>query len=198
MPPLKLEEATAGTLFLETEFRIEDGRVHYRLKNVNANGRKTVWRYHAYDSYTPAWQKKSTLVATLKKVDAMASDRMEKWASAVDKLRELEELGYPVRVRREACGVVAAECGGGDVVASGGHTDGIGRLSDMRASRERQAAWRQDDNDRRTRRCDVAGQTEGRRDGCKHTRTHTTHTGEKKTARALRTWMITLPYLGDG
>ena len=110
MPPLKLEEATAGT-FLETEFRIEDGRVHYRLKNVNTNGRKTVWRYHAYDSYTPAWQKKSTLVATLKKVDAMASDRMEKWASAVDKLREFEELGYPVRVRREACGVVAAECG---------------------------------------------------------------------------------------
>ena len=57
----------------------------------------------------------STLVATLKKVDAMASDRMEKWASAVDKLRELEELGYPVRVRREACGVVAAEVRRGDV-----------------------------------------------------------------------------------
>ena len=98
--------------FGRTSFRIEDGHVRYRyrLKNVNAGGRKKVWRYHAYDSYTPTWRKKSTLIATLKKVDAMASDREEKWMSAVDKLREFAQLGYPVAVRREACGVVAAEC----------------------------------------------------------------------------------------
>ena len=49
------------------------------------------------------------MVATLKKADFMASDRMEKLASAMDKLREFEHLGYPVRVRRQACAVLARE-----------------------------------------------------------------------------------------
>ena len=67
-------------------------------------------RYHAFDSYTPEWQKRSTLIATLKKVDAiLASDCEEKWESATDKLQEFAALGYPARVRRGACGVVAAE-----------------------------------------------------------------------------------------
>ena len=65
--------------------------------------------YHGYDSYSPMWQKRSTMMATLKKVDFMASDRMEKLASAMDKLREFEHLGYPARVRRQACAVMARE-----------------------------------------------------------------------------------------
>ena len=108
MPPLKLEEAADGT-FLETSFRMADNHLYYRLKNANEGGKKATWRYHGYDSYSPMWQKRSTMVATLKKVDFMASDRMEKLASAMDKLREFEHLGYPARVRRQACAVMARE-----------------------------------------------------------------------------------------
>ena len=80
---------------------LENGRARYRLKNVNAGGRMQVWRYHAFDSYTPEWQMRSTLIATLKKVDAiLASDCEEKWESATDKLQEFAALGYPARVRR--------------------------------------------------------------------------------------------------
>ena len=78
-------------------------------KNANGGDKKAIWRYHSYDSYTPMWQKRSTMIATLKKVDFMASDRMEKLASAIDKLREFGHLGYPVRVRRQACAVMARE-----------------------------------------------------------------------------------------
>ena len=68
MPPLKLEEAADGT-FLETSFRMADNHLYYRLKNANEGGKKAIWRYHGYDSYSPMWQKRSTMVATLKKVD---------------------------------------------------------------------------------------------------------------------------------
>ena len=39
MPPLNLEEASGGT-FLETSFRMQDGQLHYRLKNTNAGGER--------------------------------------------------------------------------------------------------------------------------------------------------------------
>ena len=109
MYPLKLEEATEGT-FLETSFEIIQGGMNFRLKNANAgaNG-KTIWRYQSYDSYTPDKQKISVLTATLKKVDFMASDRSEKLMSALDKLREFQNLGYPARVRKHACAIMAEE-----------------------------------------------------------------------------------------
>ena len=111
MAPLCLEEAPEGT-FLETMFRVEGGRIRFRLKNVNTGGAKKVWRYHAWDSYVPEQQKRSTLLATLKKVDCMASDEAERLESALDKLREFEDLGYPVAVRRQACRIIAEETGG--------------------------------------------------------------------------------------
>ena len=91
MPPLRLEEAADGT-FLETSFDVSHGVMRYRLKNVNAGGKKAVWRYHSFDSYTTTEQKRSTMLATLKKVDFMASDDVERFYSAVDKLREFENL----------------------------------------------------------------------------------------------------------
>ena len=112
MPPLKLE-AQAGDTFLETTFRIEGDAMHFRLKNVNKDGAKQVWRYHAYDSYTPITQKRSTLVAVLKKVDKMASSDGERMESAVDKLREFQKLGYPLGEVMRACGRVAVEQGRG-------------------------------------------------------------------------------------
>ena len=104
-PPLRLEEADDGT-FLETSFDIAHGVMRYRLKNVNAGGEKKMWRYHSFDSYTTTEQKRSTMLATLKKVDFMASDEIERFYSAVDKLREFEALGYPATMRRGVCGVV--------------------------------------------------------------------------------------------
>ena len=108
MPPLRLEEADDGT-FLETSFDIAHGVMRYRLKNVNAGGEKKMWRYHSFDSYTTTEQKRSTMLATLKKVDFMASDEIERFYSAVDKLREFEALGYPANMRRGACGVLLKE-----------------------------------------------------------------------------------------
>ena len=103
-----LEEADDGT-FLETSFDNTHGTMRYRLKNVNAGGHTKVWRYHSFDSYTTTEQKRSTMLATLKKVDFMASDDIERFYSANDKLREFENLGYPARMRRDACGVLLKE-----------------------------------------------------------------------------------------
>ena len=108
MAPLKLEEATDGT-FLETSFRVDGDYVHFRLKNVNQRGVRKVWRYQAYDSYTPYTQKRSTLIATLKKVDFMAGSKNELYESAMDKLAEFASLGYPEKVRQYACHRVGRE-----------------------------------------------------------------------------------------
>ena len=48
-------------------------------------------------------QKKSTMIATLKKVQNMAGSKNELWESAEDKLREFARIGYPMRVRRYVC-----------------------------------------------------------------------------------------------
>ena len=56
-------------------------------------------------------QKRSTLVAVLKKVDKMASSDEERMESAVDKLREFQQLGYPLGEVMRACGRVAVEQG---------------------------------------------------------------------------------------
>ena len=108
MAPLKLEEASADT-FLESSFRLVDGGIRYRLKNANAGGDRKVWRYHAHDSYVPSSQRHSTMVATLKKVDEMASDWEEKAESAMHKLKEFADLGYPAQERVRACRVLARE-----------------------------------------------------------------------------------------
>ena len=108
MKPLKLEEASDGT-FLETSFQVDRDQIQFRLKNVNEGGVKKVWRYQAYDSYTTSEQKWSTLVATLKKVNFMAGDGKELMESAMEKLREFADLGYPVQVRKSACYRVGRE-----------------------------------------------------------------------------------------
>ena len=108
MAPLKLEEASADT-FLESSFRLVDEGIRYRLKNANAGGDRKMWRYHAHDSYVPSSQRHSTMVATLKKVDEMASDWEEKAESAMHKLKELADLGYPAQERVRACRVLARE-----------------------------------------------------------------------------------------
>ena len=77
----ELEEASDGT-FLETYFTVEHDRIEYRLKNANEGDVKKVWRYQSWESYSPSEQKRRTLVATLKKVAAMASSKKEMMNSA--------------------------------------------------------------------------------------------------------------------
>ena len=57
----------------------------------------------------PSSQRHSTMVATLKKVDEMASDWEEKAESAMHKLKEFADLGYPAQERVRACRVLARE-----------------------------------------------------------------------------------------
>ena len=70
------------------------------------------WRYQSWESYSPSEQKRRTLVATLKKVATMASSEKEMVNSAMAKLREFADLGYPASVRKDACCHVASTGGG--------------------------------------------------------------------------------------
>ena len=88
-------------------------RIKYRLKNANEGDVKKVWRYQSWESYSPSeHEKRRTLVATLNKVAAMASSEKEMVNSAMAKLREFADLGYPASVRKDACCRVASSGGG--------------------------------------------------------------------------------------
>jgi len=80
------------------------------LKNTNTRS-KEVWRYHSFDSYATFGQKKSTMIAALKKVDYFASDNSERMISAIHKLREFRNLDYPNTMRREVCEILMQESG---------------------------------------------------------------------------------------
>ena len=109
-PPLKLEDAKEAT-FLETTFDMkEDGRLAYWLKNDNAERRK-IWRYQHYRSHAPFAQKKALVIASLRKVHKMASDRRHIYDSAIDKLREFIALRYPLQLLRSACNFLGFSTG---------------------------------------------------------------------------------------
>ena len=91
---------------------MEHDRIEYRLKNANEGDVKKVWRYQSWESYSPSEQKRRTMVATLRKVAAMASSEKEMVNSAMAKLREFADLGYPASVRKDACCHVASSGGG--------------------------------------------------------------------------------------
>ena len=81
------------------------------LKNANEGDVKRVWRYQSWESYSPSEQKRRTLAATLQKVATMASSEKEMVNSAMAKLREFADLGYPASVRKDACCRVASSFG---------------------------------------------------------------------------------------
>ena len=47
---------------METFFTVQHDHIDFRLKNVNEGEVKKVWRYQAWDSYSPNEQKWRTLV----------------------------------------------------------------------------------------------------------------------------------------
>ena len=104
------EEGGQGT-FLETSFEIKENAVRFWLKNQNSGGEKQVWRYQHYESYASYQQKRATLMACLRKVQKMASDRQALERSAWDKIVEFRGLGYPRRVLRTACNYLGATTG---------------------------------------------------------------------------------------
>ena len=93
-----------------TSFEVQHGRINYRLKNTNTRS-KEVWRYHSFDSCATFGQKKSTMIAALKKVDYFASDNSGRMVSAIHKLREFKNLDYPNDMRREVCEILMQESG---------------------------------------------------------------------------------------
>ena len=104
LSPLRLEPG-AEDVFLETQFRIVDGRrVRHWIKNDNRPGEPLkVWRYAHWACYSDIAQKKATLMACLGKVHAMASDTHALAYSAWAKIAEFLRLGYPLKVLWNAC-----------------------------------------------------------------------------------------------
>ena len=111
MKPLKLEPGRQDT-FLETRFCVTpSGHIRHWLKNDNEDGDRKVWRYQHLWSHAPFAQKRATLTATLRKVQAMASDADALRASGLNKIREFSQLQYPRAILKAACTYVAASGG---------------------------------------------------------------------------------------
>ena len=100
---LKLEDAKNHT-FLETTFEIKNNKLKYWLKNDNEINKPTkIWRYADFPSQASFTQKKSVLMACLKKVQKMASDHKVMIESGIQKLAEFVKLGYPRKMIWTAC-----------------------------------------------------------------------------------------------
>ena len=107
MSPLKLTDGDDGT-FLETSFEVTAGnRIRYWLKNKA--DLSSQWRYSHFESHTSLTQKRSTMVATLRKVHQMASDKRKLVVSAEKKLKEFLHLKYPIGMLWKACSRIARE-----------------------------------------------------------------------------------------
>ncbi len=113
--PLKLEDAGEGT-FLETTYSVEQNKMVFRLKNANEKETK-VWRYQHFYSHATYQQKRAVLVASLRKVQKMASDADQLHVSAIAKLREFEKLKYPVWMLKKACNLLGATTNEGRWIA---------------------------------------------------------------------------------
>ena len=104
--PLTLED-THDPNFLETHIEIKDRRLTFRLKNVNEDGDRKVWRYAArWLDGAPFNVKRGLLLSSLRKVHAYASDETQLCKSAIAKLKEFSKAGYPRGVLLYMCNVV--------------------------------------------------------------------------------------------
>ena len=108
-PPLELEDGGQDT-FLETRFALQNNNIRTWLKNDNEVETK-IWRYQDFRSHGKYQQKKAVLQGALRKVNHMASDNGMLIRSALDKLREFANVGYPAGVRRFVCVGLGCETG---------------------------------------------------------------------------------------
>ena len=108
--PLKLEEGKPN-VFLETSFTYNHVEgLSYRIKNDNEK-ETNIWRYHHYNSSFDYRNKRRILLATLRKVHNMASDEVQLKISALCKLQEFIELGYPKGILKFMCAILARDTG---------------------------------------------------------------------------------------
>jgi hypothetical protein len=105
---------TAGDddTFLETTLKVTEEGFDYWLKNQNAESQK-VWRYQHFNSYSPMGQKKALVKACLRKVHTMASNEGNLRNSAMHKLKEFINLGYPKPILKQMCNYIASTTGKG-------------------------------------------------------------------------------------
>ena len=107
MSPLKLTDGDEGT-FLETSFEVTSGnKIRYWLKNKA--DLTSQWKYSHFDSHASLTQKRSTMIATLRKVHQMASDKKKLILSAEKKIKEFLNLKYPIGMIWKACSRIARE-----------------------------------------------------------------------------------------
>ena len=101
-------EPTAPYTFLETWLEVTTkGKITYRLKNDNEWCMEPkVWRYQHWYSGASYTQKRGILLATLKKVDRMASDSTQLFISATEKIREFYQKQYPPGTIGFACNMM--------------------------------------------------------------------------------------------
>ena len=104
---LRLETTTPFT-FLETWLEVNtQGKITYRLKNDNEWCLEPkIWRYQHWHSGASYTLKRGILLATLKKVDRMASDPSQLFISATEKIREFSHKQYPPGTIGFACNVM--------------------------------------------------------------------------------------------
>ena len=81
------------------------------LKNEAKTGES--WKYAHYKSHSSRTQKRAVLVACLRKIHLMANDVGGLYFSAIKKLKEFENLDYPVGMLRNACNRLGATTGEG-------------------------------------------------------------------------------------
>ena len=91
--------------FLETCFRVTKGNlIQHWLKNDNERGQQPkIWRYAHFNSHHPFAQKRSVMMACLKKVHKMASDSQVLSSSGTQKVAEFKALQYPQKMLWAAC-----------------------------------------------------------------------------------------------
>ena len=87
-------------------------KIDFWLKNENEKENK-IWRYNHFHSNGSFVQKRATLTACLKKTEAMASNKYVFLDSAVNKIREFQNLAYPNTILKGACTFLAATTGNG-------------------------------------------------------------------------------------
>ena len=110
---MELEDGAQGT-FLETTFEWKGDRWAYQIKNENRAGEEPkVWRYKDFRSHAPYAQKRALITMMMQKVQRMTSDREALRESALQKLEEFRQLGYPRGLLRGVCNFMGATTGNG-------------------------------------------------------------------------------------
>jgi uncharacterized protein YfdQ (DUF2303 family) len=106
--PLTLEDGKSDT-FLESTFEVtRHNKIRYWLKNENESKQEPkTWRYAHFHSYATFESKKGVMIATLKKLDKIASDDDALINSAIKKLHEFINLKYPAKLIWTACTTLA-------------------------------------------------------------------------------------------